>query len=116
MHNLFLFLFIDSHKSDHKISFSFIKGYISLDDTRLSSNYLDFFCQVKILIDKNANVNLTDANGTTALIYATQFKNVEAIKLLLEHRADKTKVDKKGKTAFEYAVFADNEEIVNVLK
>lgn len=43
MHNLFLFLFIDSHKSDHKISFSFIKGYISLDDTRLSSNYLDFF-------------------------------------------------------------------------
>jgi ankyrin repeat protein len=71
---------------------------------------------VKLLLDKKANPNLTDANGTTALSLAVQFKNNELVKLLLDHKADKTIKDNKGKTAFEYAVFSENEQIINLLK
>ncbi|SHG72408.1 hypothetical protein SAMN05443549_10643 [Flavobacterium fluvii] len=71
---------------------------------------------VLALLEKNANPNLTDANGTTALIYAVQFKNADVIKLLLSHKADKSKIDNKGKTAFEYAVFSNDDEIINLLK
>lgn len=71
---------------------------------------------VELLIKSGANLNLTDTNGLTALIYAVQFKNIEMLKLLLEHHADKSLVDKNGKTAFEYAVFSGNEEIISLLK
>lgn len=71
---------------------------------------------VALLLKKNADVNLTDNQGTTPLMYAVQFKNSEVVKWLLEHNADKTKVDSQGKTAFEYAVFSGNEEIINLLK
>lgn len=71
---------------------------------------------VLALLEKNADPNLTDANGTTALIYAVQFKNAAIIKLLLSHKADKSKIDNKGKTAFEYAVFSNDDEIINLLK
>lgn len=71
---------------------------------------------VELLLKKNADVNVTDNQGTTPLMYAVQFKNSEVVKWLLEHKADKTKVDAKGKTAFEYAVFSGNEEIINLLK
>lgn len=71
---------------------------------------------VLALLQNKANPNLTDAHGTTALIYAVQFQNVEIIKLLLGHKADKSKIDDKGKTAFEYAVFSKNDEIINLLK
>lgn len=68
------------------------------------------------LLNNNANPNLTDAHGTTALIYAVQFKNPAILKILLSHNADKSKIDDKGKTAFEYAVFSNNDEIINLLK
>lgn len=71
---------------------------------------------VTALLDNNANPNLTDAHGTTALIYAVQFKNPVILKILLSHNADKSKIDDKGKTAFEYAVFSNNDEIINLLK
>ena len=70
----------------------------------------------KLLIDKKADLNIIDNQGTTALMYAVQFKNIEMIKLLLAHKADKNLTDKKGKTAFEYATFSENEEIINLLK
>ena len=71
---------------------------------------------VKLFIDKKANLESTDSNGITALIYAVQFQNKVALKLLIDNKADKTHKDKAGKTAFEYAVFAGNEEIINLLK
>ena len=70
---------------------------------------------VKLLLETKANPNLKDANGTTALSLAVQFKNDELVKLLLDHKADKTIRDNKGKTAFEYAVFSQNEPIINLL-
>lgn len=71
---------------------------------------------VKLLLDKKANPNAADTNGTTALSLAVQFKNSPLVQLLLEHKADKTIKDNKGKTAFEYAVFSQNEQIINLLK
>lgn len=70
----------------------------------------------KLLLSKGADVNLADANGTTALIYAVQFSNKEILSLLLEHNVDKSHKDKDGKTAFEHAVFSGNEDIINLLK
>jgi uncharacterized protein len=68
------------------------------------------------LLQKGANPNLTDEKGTSALMYAVQFRNVELVRLLLQYSADKTLKDSTGKTAFEYAVFSGNEEIINLLK
>ena len=70
----------------------------------------------KLKLLKNADVNLTDETGITALMYAVMFKNKNAVMLLLQKNADKTKTDAKGKTAFEYAVFSGQEEIINLLK
>lgn len=70
----------------------------------------------KSLLENGANPNLTNLEGTTALMYASQFKNVELVKLLLHYKADKTMVNKDQKTAFEFAVFSNNDEIINLLK
>lgn len=71
---------------------------------------------VKILLNKKADVNVADENGTTALMYAVQFANFAIIEQLLNHKVNKTHKDKQGKTAFEYAVFSGNEQIINQLK
>ena len=70
----------------------------------------------KSLLENGANPNLTNSEGTTALMYASQFKNVELVKLLLQYKADKTIVNNDQKTAFEFAVFSNNDEIINLLK
>lgn len=69
-----------------------------------------------LLIQKKADLNATDSQGTTALMYAVQFKNIDLVKLLLANKADKSLLDNKGKTAFEYAAFSGNEAIINLLK
>jgi len=70
----------------------------------------------KLLIDKKADLNSTNNQGITALMYAVQFNNIEIIKLLLANNANKNLKDKSGKTAFEYATFTGNDEIINILK
>jgi ankyrin repeat protein len=74
------------------------------------------FPVVQFLLEKGADVNLSDENGTTPLIFAVQFKNPEIIKLLLNYKPDFTHIDKAGKTAFEYAVFSGDEVIIQLLK
>jgi len=71
---------------------------------------------VELLLKKKANPDLTNKDGTTALMYAIQFKNTSIINLLLQFNANKSLVNKEGKTAFEYAVFTKNDEIINLLK
>ncbi|MEY2631102.1 MAG: hypothetical protein RLZZ469_2000 [Bacteroidota bacterium] len=70
----------------------------------------------QFLIANKADLNLVDNQGTTALMYAVQFKNTAIIKLLLTNNANKELKDNKGKTAFEYAVFSNDEAIINLLK
>lgn len=68
------------------------------------------------LINKKANLDLTDGNGMTALMLAVQFTNVEMVKKLVSAGANKALKCKQDKTAFEYAVFSNDEEIINLLK
>jgi ankyrin repeat protein len=70
----------------------------------------------QFLIANKVDLNLVDNQGTTALMYAVQFKNTAIIKLLLANNANKDLKDSKGKTAFEYAVFSNDEAIINLLK
>jgi ankyrin repeat protein len=70
----------------------------------------------QLLLKKGANPDETDEKGTTALMYAVQFRNIELVKVLLEYKANKSLQDKNGKTAFEFAVFSGNDEIINLLK
>lgn len=92
-------------------------NYVSDSGTALMASIVKANDELaKYIIKNKADVNKTDANGVTALIYATQFQNVAMVKLLLESKADKNTIDKTGKTAFEYAVFSNNEQIINLLK
>lgn len=70
----------------------------------------------KILIEKKANIHATDANETTALIYATNFKNYEIVSLLIKAGADYTKKDNRGNSALDYAILLDDDKLIETLK
>ena len=70
----------------------------------------------KILIDKKADVTIADANETTALIYATNFKNYEIVHLLILAGADYNKKDSKGSSALDYAIVMDDDKLIETLK
>ncbi|WP_395052932.1 ankyrin repeat domain-containing protein [Flavobacterium sp.] len=70
----------------------------------------------KLLIENKADVNSTDANGTTALIYATNFKNYEIVSLLIKADADYNKEDNRGNSALEYAILLNDDKLIETLK
>ncbi len=70
----------------------------------------------KLLIEIKADVNSTDANGTTALIYATNFKNYEIVSLLIKADADYNKEDNRGNSALEYAILLNDDKLIETLK
>lgn len=70
---------------------------------------------VKMLLEKNADTNIADANGTTALHYAVMFKNYDLIKLLLEANADLNKKDNRGQSALDYATIYNDKKLNNLL-
>ena len=75
----------------------------------------------KMLIDKGANVNSKDKNGSTALMLATSYdsgSNAELIKLLLSKGADANVANKEGSTALMVAITSktsDNADVVKLL-
>lgn len=71
---------------------------------------------VEHLLQKKADPNIADANGTTPLFWAVKSGNKELVELLLKYKADKTKKDSMGMTPFEYALQTNNTEIINLLK
>jgi ankyrin repeat protein len=70
----------------------------------------------KLLIEKKAIIHTEDANGTTALIYATNFKNYEIVHLLILAGADYTKKDSRGSSALDYAIVLDDDKLIETLK
>ena len=71
---------------------------------------------VKLLLEKNADTNITDANGTNALHYATIFKLEDIAKLLVNAGAKIDIKDQHGKSPLDYAILNKNEEIIKILK
>lgn len=70
----------------------------------------------KFLIDNKADIHTEDANGTSALIYATNFKNYEIVQHLISAGADYSKKDKRGSSALDYAILMDDDKLIETLK
>lgn len=70
----------------------------------------------KYLIKNNADLSVEDANGTSALIYATNAQNYEIVSLLTNAGADYNKKDKRGKSALDYAILLNDDKLIETLK
>ena len=115
-------LILACYRGNHEVAQFLIDNganlnYVSKNGTALMA------CVVKnesVLVDellqKKTNLDLTDENGVTALMYAVQLKNMQMVKKLVNSGANPALKCKQNKTAFEYAVFSNNEEIINLLK
>lgn len=105
--------------SDLKIQLA--KTDLCIDDTSLAKNRPAIVCAadygqtkvVEFLLEKGANVNVTDQYGITPLLAAIWEGHVETVKLLLEKNADKKLKSPSGKTYYEEA---ENEKIKELLK
>lgn len=71
---------------------------------------------IEMLLDKNADTNIADVNGTTALHYATLFKQPEIVELLVNAGAKADIKDGRGQSAMDYALLNKNEQILKILK
>ena len=72
---------------------------------------------VKYLIQKGADVEAKDDEyGSTALIKATIWRELEVVKCLVEHGADVNQKDKEGKTALDIARKCGKADYVMILE
>ena len=70
---------------------------------------------IEMLLEKNADTNIADSNGTTALHYATLFKQPDIVKLLVKAGAKTDVKDGRGQSALDYAVLNNNDQILKIL-
>jgi ankyrin repeat protein len=68
------------------------------------------------LLDSKADPNITDQNGTTALIYAAIFKHYEIVEMLLKASAILDLKDIRGNSAADYARISNDEKLTQLLK
>jgi ankyrin repeat protein len=68
---------------------------------------------LKLLIDAGAELNATDNEGRTALMYAG---DIERVRVLLNAGIDLTLKSKDGKTALTLAIENRQDDIAKVLK
>ncbi len=61
---------------------------------------------VNFLLEKGADIELTDKNGSTPLIQAVNNGNIEIAELLIEEDADVIAVDSYGYNAHDYVKFS----------
>ena len=71
---------------------------------------------VERLLDKGAEVGLTDANGETPLHDAATFGRVDVAGMLLAHEADVNALTPEEETPLDYAIDANAEEVVELLR
>ncbi|GMQ94957.1 MAG: hypothetical protein BMS9Abin13_067 [Patescibacteria group bacterium] len=70
---------------------------------------------VRRALEKGANVNTKDKDGTTALMIAVLYVHTEVTKLLLDRGADVNAKDKDGTTALMIAALFGQTEIADIL-
>lgn len=115
-------LILACYRGNHEVAQFLIDNganlnYVSTNGTALMACvFKNEFQLVDELLQKKANLDLTDGNGITALMLAVQLNNVQMVKKLVNAKANTALKCKQNKTAFEYAVFSNNEEIINLLK
>ena len=68
----------------------------------------------KLLITAGTDVNLQDANQTTALHYAVMFKNYDLVLMLLEAGANPNHKNNVGQSPMDFAVM-QNDKRMNIL-
>jgi hypothetical protein len=68
------------------------------------------------LLQAGCDVNATDNNGRTPLMYAARYRRQTAVQLLLERGAKVNARDKVGMTALDMAKQFDNQEIIKLLQ
>jgi ankyrin repeat protein len=71
---------------------------------------------VKLLLQKKANPNAVDQNGSSALHFSVIFSYEEIIKLLISSKADPSIKDNRGNSALDYAGITNNKKITELLK
>lgn len=71
---------------------------------------------VKVQLDDNADVNLTDNRGDTALMWAVRRRCVPVAKLLIEHGANVNARSRNGFTAYVWARLVKNKELQDLLQ
>ncbi|XP_065334532.1 uncharacterized protein LOC135935876 [Cloeon dipterum] len=69
----------------------------------------------ELLLSRNVEVNVSDANGKTAMHYAAEYVNLYLLKLLHEKGVDLTLRDNKGMNALHHAAEKGNLSLVKLL-
>jgi len=92
----------------------------AISNALLQASFEGHYEIAKLLIEKGANVNITDdRQGITVLMYAVAGRNIEIIKLLLKHGANVNDKNNEGKTALDIAMAfssPNRTEIIRILK
>ena len=70
----------------------------------------------KLLLENNADPNLSDKNNSTALHYSVIFNQEKIIELLIKYNAKSDIKDNRGNTAQDYAKIIGNNKIIQLLK
>ena len=73
------------------------------------------YAELKNLVAKGVDLDKTDYDGKTALIYASYDGNREIVELLINNGAEVNTVDEDGRTALIYAIWDGDKRIVDLL-
>jgi len=71
---------------------------------------------VEILLNHDANPDITDNQGVTAAHYAVLFKNYKIVEKLVNAKADFNIKNNVNKSAMDYAISHNDEKLNEILK
>uniref|UniRef100_A0A183CKG4 ANK_REP_REGION domain-containing protein n=1 Tax=Globodera pallida TaxID=36090 RepID=A0A183CKG4_GLOPA len=71
--------------------------------------------KIIFFVENGANIELADANGATALMFASKARWPDVVQYLLLMGARTDRTDDEGRTAIELAIEKGNAEIVDIL-